>query len=286
MNKVGIGVIALVVIVGALFFFSNNAAEAPKNNELQSPSVTGAPDLPGSQVPSDEVRVTIWGHKIQNENITVPVGTTVIFENKDNFDGIPYNAHTVTTGTIDPTGQSGVPGIIPNTGSGVPDGLISESLKENGEYAYRFNKAGTVTFYVAEHPLITGEGTVTITSVEEEPVAVEDNAVTSKEETSVAPEGNVVIVNYDGNSYSPNTVTISAGDTVRFVNSGNAPMWTASNIHPTHANYPEKSARDCLGSSFDQCEVGTTYEFTFNSAGTHTYHNHVRANQGGTIIVK
>jgi|GEM_PF-2058321 len=54
MNKVGIGVIALVVIVGALFFFSNNAAEAPKNNELQSPSVTGARDLPGSQVASDD----------------------------------------------------------------------------------------------------------------------------------------------------------------------------------------------------------------------------------------
>lgn len=97
------------------------------------------------------------------------------------------------------------------------------------------------------------------------------------------------LVTYTDEGYSPKTITISEGDTVRFLNNADGRMWTASAIHPTHTLYPEKTANDCLGSAFDQCEAaenGTFWEFTFTETGEWNYHNHVRANHTGTVIVE
>lgn len=84
-----------------------------------------------------------------------------------------------------------------------------------------------------------------------------------------------VTVKYSKEGYSPKTIEINVGDTVKWV-SDNAPMWTASNNHPTHTIYSE----------FDQKNTDTAYEFTFTKAGTWNYHNHLTVNQGGTVIVK
>jgi hypothetical protein len=65
-------------------------------------------------------------------------------------------------------------------------------------------------------------------------------------------------------------------------------MWVASNIHPKHSAYPEKSADDCAGSSFDECEAvgtGEYWDFKFTETGTWYYHNHMRARDEGTVIV-
>ncbi|MDP2593261.1 MAG: hypothetical protein Q8P52_01260 [bacterium] len=111
----------------------------------------------------------------------------------------------------------------------------------------------------------------------------------SEEGVENVTEDGMTIVTYTNDGFSPKTITINQGDTVRFVNQGSLQMWVASAIHPTHTIYPEKTEDDCLGSAFDQCEAGgagSVYEFTFNRVGSWNYHNHSRANHTGSIIVK
>lgn len=97
------------------------------------------------------------------------------------------------------------------------------------------------------------------------------------------------LVTYTDDGFTPETVTIQAGETVRFVNESSRDMWVGSDNHPTHTLYPGSSTDDCLGSSFDQCEgtgSGTFFTFTFTEVGTWGYHNHVRSSHGGVIIVE
>jgi len=97
------------------------------------------------------------------------------------------------------------------------------------------------------------------------------------------------LVEYTDAGFSPKTVTISKGETVRFVNTSSSGVWVGGNNHPSHTQYPEKSADDCLGTSFDTCRVlegaAEFWEFTFNEVGTWGYHNHIRSNNGGTVVV-
>jgi plastocyanin len=109
--------------------------------------------------------------------------------------------------------------------------------------------------------------------------------------TTEEPTGDPIfqaLVEYTDEGFTPNTVTIGKGDTVRFVNNSSQPLWVASNIHPIHSVYPEKSDQDCLGSSFDTCRVlqaAEFWEFTFDQVGEWGYHNHVRAQDEGVIAV-
>ena len=103
-----------------------------------------------------------------------------------------------------------------------------------------------------------------------------------------APVTTTVI--YGPNGFSPSTITILKGDTVIFTNQGGNKMWVASDAHPTHEGYngttKNQHCPDTVGAAFDQCSVSTTYSFTFQKAGTWSYHNHVTASDGGTIFVK
>jgi plastocyanin len=96
------------------------------------------------------------------------------------------------------------------------------------------------------------------------------------------------LVEYTDAGFSPNQIEIVAGETIRFVNGSSGNMWVGSAMHPTHNNYPEKTENDCLGSAFDQCQSvgnGDFWEFTFNVAGEHGYHNHADSSKWGRVIV-
>jgi plastocyanin len=101
--------------------------------------------------------------------------------------------------------------------------------------------------------------------------------------------GKTVTVTYNGTSFSPSTVTIKKGDTVRFVDSGASPMWVASNPHPVHSGYSGTSVSqhcpDTAGAAFDECEAGTSYSFTFQKTGSWGYHNHANHAATGTVVV-
>jgi len=94
---------------------------------------------------------------------------------------------------------------------------------------------------------------------------------------------------YTEQGFTPETITIKKGETVTFKNKSGRGMWVASNPHPTHTFYPEKSPSDCLGSSFDACQAvaaGADWSYTFTSVGVWRYHDHLREDNQGTVIVQ
>lgn len=121
--------------------------------------------------------------------------------------------------------------------------------------------------------------------------AIKNNSSKNSNDTSTTTENNSpatpptqssqngMVVTYDGSSFSPNSLTIKAGDTVTFRNNSSAPMWVASNPHPAHTDYSGFDAKR----SFAQ---GQDYTFTFTRTGTWGYHNHLSPDATGTIVVQ
>ena len=139
----------------------------------------------------------------------------------------------------------------------------------------------------------------------QQPAAVQEsenisdpNAISEKDESS-QPDFEVKIeikkneVAYTDSGYMPSELTIKTGETVTFKNESSGPIWTASALHPSHAVYAGTSVQehcpDTLNASFDQCgssQPGESWSFTFNKAGEWSYHNHVKLNRFGKIIVQ
>ena len=141
---------------------------------------------------------------------------------------------------------------------------------------------------LGEAPAITTLGDNT----NEAPVIETENdeeIASANQENKNANHATIHEVIYTDSGFSPASVEISAGDSVTFTNNASRTMWVASAMHPTHSMYPEKSSDNCLGSSFDACKdlsQGESWSFTFNSVGSWKYHNHMRAVDGGTVVVK
>ena len=108
---------------------------------------------------------------------------------------------------------------------------------------------------------------------------------------NVARTDNAIIRYVDGR-YVPDTVHISVGQEVVWVNESDVLFWPASNIHPTHAAYPGSGIQKCYTSEkdtvFDACEAtgsGSRYSFVFNTAGKWRFHDHIDPRASGTVIV-
>jgi plastocyanin len=92
-------------------------------------------------------------------------------------------------------------------------------------------------------------------------------------------ESSSLEVVYDGKSFVPATLTISAGQSVTFKNTSSDLMWVASNPHPIHSDHSEFNANRGYSSS-------ENFTFTFASAGTYGFHNHLNPAVAGSITVK
>ena len=118
-------------------------------------------------------------------------------------------------------------------------------------------------------------------------------------------EKNVIQVTDTG--FVPTTLTIKAGENVTFISKATAPVWPAGNLHPTHDSYPSQvyslagdqaksfGSKACVeygqrkGGVFDPCRLllpDQTFTFQFSEKGTWGFHNHVRPEHTGTIIVE
>ncbi len=107
-----------------------------------------------------------------------------------------------------------------------------------------------------------------------------------------------VTVTYNGSAFSPSTITVNKGDTVKFVDTdqrgaGTAgTMWVASDPHPTHTGYDGTSRTTHCAAGYsgpaplDQCSTGSTFSFTFTKVGTFGYHNHDSSSDMGTVVVQ
>ena len=109
--------------------------------------------------------------------------------------------------------------------------------------------------------------------------------------SSAGGGADAVTVVYRDNAYIPETVQIFVGDTVTWVNESSV-FWPASNLHPTHKNYPGSNITKCGTPErltlFDACEAmgpGAEYSFTFNEAGEWDFHDHINPRATGVVIV-
>ena len=97
-------------------------------------------------------------------------------------------------------------------------------------------------------------------------------------------------ITYDGEKYSPSSVTIKKGGTVNWVNTNSdVKMWVASAQHPTHMVYSgtarQEHCPDTSNTAFDQCEGGDAYSFTFEKVGEWGFHDHINTSAWGKITV-
>lgn len=79
--------------------------------------------------------------------------------------------------------------------------------------------------------------------------------------------------------FSPASLTIKSGDTVRFVNNDTRDYWPASDVHPVHAAYSEFDPRAVVS-------PGQEWSFTFQRVGEWGMHDHRSPSITGKIIVK
>ena len=151
MNKtILIIIIALGAAVGAYFLFQGG---------------DGAPKESGTQTPvsqNQEQIISIRNHQITLPTLVISAGDTVTWKNQDNRAGCPYSNHSPTSGTIDSTGAQGKKGVVPNSGSGIADGTFELALGSGASQSFTFTEAGTYTYYIAEHPLVSGVGTIIV----------------------------------------------------------------------------------------------------------------------------
>ena len=95
--------------------------------------------------------------------------------------------------------------------------------------------------------------------------------------SAVTPQEKVVEMTAQG--FSPSTLTIPVGTTVRFINRDSIGHWPASGVHPAHQVCPGFDALRSL-------QPGQSYSFTFTSAKVCPMHDHLSPGMQGTIRVE
>jgi len=188
MNKKTISIIVIVlVIIGSFFLFGGNNKNT-EDNTASSSQPTGIMIDAGQTI-------IIRGHQLPSNDLEIEVGTTILWENKDSFVGLPYSKHTITSGIIDRTGRDGVRGIVPNSGSGVSDG----TFQLNKSFSYTFTEPGIYPFYIAEHPAVSGERKIIVTEISQsssgETVAMEAKSFSFSPDALQATIGEVFGLN-------------------------------------------------------------------------------------------
>jgi plastocyanin len=120
--------------------------------------------------------------------------------------------------------------------------------------------------------------------------ALEEIVEQVAEEVNTAVASDTIVFTFA--DVQPQTLTIRVGDTVTFL-SEEGTHWVASDVHPTHTEYPGSTIAKCNKGDealiFDACRViskGNSYSFTFTEAGTWGFHDHIHTSLTGTIVVE
>jgi len=87
------------------------------------------------------------------------------------------------------------------------------------------------------------------------------------------------VIEMTDSGFLPEDVTIGAGETITFINNGQAAHWPASDVHPTHEILPEFDSRAGLA-------TGEEYSYTFAEPGVWHFHDHLFPQFPGTVTVQ
>lgn len=112
------------------------------------------------------------------------------------------------------------------------------------------------------------------------PTATPEVVVSPSSSISPSPTATIsaTIVKITSTGFSPQTVTIKAGDSVTWMNDDTAMHNVSSAPHPTHTAYPPLN----LGN----IAPGSSKSLTFPTAGTYKYHDHLNPSLTGSVIVE
>lgn len=108
---------------------------------------------------------------------------------------------------------------------------------------------------------------------------VNPTATTETQNSTSEPSKNSMTVEYSGQGFSRNSITVKSGTTITWVNKGGSPMWVASTPHPVHTDLPGFDALKGI-------PAGGSYSYTFTKVGKWRYHNHLNPNQTGEVVVE
>lgn len=87
------------------------------------------------------------------------------------------------------------------------------------------------------------------------------------------------MVEITAGGFAPAELKIKVGTMVKFTNRDSAPHWPASGVHPTHE----------ICSGFDALKAlakDESYSFTFNTAKTCPFHDHLNPSLRGSVVVE
>lgn len=85
-------------------------------------------------------------------------------------------------------------------------------------------------------------------------------------------------ITYDGNAFSPTSLTVKKGDTIEIINNSGNDLDFASDPHPVHTGNSE------LNSGAIAPDGSVT--ITVTKTGSYGYHNHLNDSHRGRIIVE
>ncbi len=96
---------------------------------------------------------------------------------------------------------------------------------------------------------------------------------------STDPEATAQVeITKDG--FIPATLFVPKGTQVTWTNKDSQPHHIASNPHPEHDGLAGLDSNDAIGIE------GGTYEYTFDTPGEYTYHDHLNPLINGTVVVE
>lgn len=112
-------------------------------------------------------------------------------------------------------------------------------------------------------------------------VIFSDDTVQSEDTQTATPSVEEVVITLTEEGYVPEEVTIKKGGTVTWRSETDGLFWPASNLHPSHRDYP--------GGFFDPkspLEPEESWSFTFDELGDWKFHDHLAPYYTGTVHVK
>ncbi|MDP3769635.1 MAG: hypothetical protein Q8R40_01685 [bacterium] len=95
--------------------------------------------------------------------------------------------------------------------------------------------------------------------------------------TNTSVQTHIITLTQEG--FSPQEITITAGDTVLFKTLRGVPFWPASNLHPTHDIYVEFDPQMPI-------DPDKQWQFTFERSGKWQFHDHLAPKYTGIITVQ
>ncbi|MBI4216161.1 MAG: cupredoxin domain-containing protein [Chloroflexi bacterium] len=223
------------------------ATATPRPTATVTATATPAPTAVTTPRPAEQA-LELRTFSFQPASVTVKVGTTLVWTNRDS------TAHTVTS-TATPTGVSS---------------FDSGLLVPGQTFRLTVNQVGSYTYVCTIHPAMTGEVTV-VTEL-----AVTPNPTPIPPTPTPTPVPAVQGVDLRNFAFQPASLTAKVGTAV---------IWTNRDTATTHTVTSTATPEGASG--FDSGELlnGQTFRLTLGKVGRYTYQCILHPSMTGEIIV-